>query len=159
MYKITSLSLWKFWFNRSSHLRENKKKHPCRTICVLSVAWVRDLSWGIEFNSNIFMRHYFFHKNYVISEWTVSHNVLYYQQLSIARYLVIVMLTIILSYQKCPVPLRLTFHLWWPLEFDVTVCGFQAMQFDFFFFQYQFELLCFYKRSLNYFFALIVSFD
>ena len=35
---------------------------------------------------NILVRNYFFLKNYVTSEGAVSHNVLYYQQLSIARY-------------------------------------------------------------------------
>ena len=34
----------------------------------------------------ILVRNYFFLKNYVTSEGAVSHNVLYYQQLSIARY-------------------------------------------------------------------------
>ena len=38
-----------------------------------------------------------FSKNNVTSEGAVSHNVVYYQQLSIARYQVIIMLTIILS--------------------------------------------------------------
>ena len=37
-------------------------------------------------NSNILVRNNFFLKNYVISEGAVSHNVLYYQQLSIIRY-------------------------------------------------------------------------
>ena len=37
-------------------------------------------------NSNILVRNYFFLKNYVTSEGDVSHNVLYYQQLSITRY-------------------------------------------------------------------------
>ena len=32
------------------------------------------------------VRNYLFLKNYVTSEGAVSHNVLYYQQLSIARY-------------------------------------------------------------------------
>ena len=32
------------------------------------------------------MRNCFFLKNYITSEGAVSHNVLYYQQLSIARY-------------------------------------------------------------------------
>ena len=32
------------------------------------------------------VKNYFFLKNYVTSEGAVSHNVLYYQQLSIARY-------------------------------------------------------------------------
>ena len=35
---------------------------------------------------NIWVRNYLFLKNYVTSEGAVSHNVLYYQQLSIARY-------------------------------------------------------------------------
>ena len=44
------------------------------------------------------MENHFFLKYYVTSEGAVSHNVLYYQQLSIACYKVIVfMLTIILS--------------------------------------------------------------
>ena len=34
----------------------------------------------------IWVRNYLFLKNYVTSEGAVSHNVLYYQQLSIARY-------------------------------------------------------------------------
>ena len=46
---------------------------------------MRDLSWGLEFNSNILVRNYFFLKNYVTSEGAVSHN-LYYQQLYIACY-------------------------------------------------------------------------
>ena len=52
------------------------------------------------------VRNYFFF-NYVTTEGAISHNVLYQQQLSIARYKVIVcMLTITLrNYQKCPVPL------------------------------------------------------
>ena len=37
-------------------------------------------------NSNILVENYFFLENYVTSEGAVSHNVLYYQQLSIARY-------------------------------------------------------------------------
>ena len=37
-------------------------------------------------NSNISVENYFFLENYVTSEGAVSHNVLYYQQLSIARY-------------------------------------------------------------------------
>ena len=43
--------------------------------------------WGLEFNSNILLRIYFFLKIYVTSsEGTISHNVLCYQQLSIFRY-------------------------------------------------------------------------
>ena len=71
-------NLWKFGLNWSSKLRENngRKKHPCRTSCVLSDAWFRDLSWGLEINSNILVRNYFFLKNYVTSQGAVSHNVL-----------------------------------------------------------------------------------
>jgi hypothetical protein len=58
-----------------------------------------------EFSSNIILlRNYSFLKNYT-SEGAVSHNVLYYQQLSISRYQVIFLLTIILNnYPKYPVP-------------------------------------------------------
>ena len=55
------------------------------------------LSWGLEFNSNILVRNFFFLKNYVTSEGVVSHNDLYYQQLSIARYQVSFYATVILS--------------------------------------------------------------
>ena len=56
-----------------------QEKHPCRTRCVLSNAWIRDLSLGLEFNSNVLVGNYFF----LNSEGAVSHN---YQQLFIARY-------------------------------------------------------------------------
>ena len=39
-------------------------------------------------SSNNWMIQYLFFKNYVTSDGAVSHNVLYYQQLSIARHLV-----------------------------------------------------------------------
>ena len=89
MHKITNL--WQLiepdW---SSKLRdiiiEDKKKHPCRTSCVLSDAWFWDLIWGLELSSNASVRNYFFLPNYFTSEGAVSHNVLYYQQLSIAHY-------------------------------------------------------------------------
>ena len=48
--------------------------------------WIRNLSRGLEFNSNILVRNYVFLKNCVTSDGVVSHNVLYYQQLSIAHY-------------------------------------------------------------------------
>ena len=44
-----------------------------------------DFKWGLKINSNILLRNYFFLKNYVTSEGAVSHNVFYYQQLSIAH--------------------------------------------------------------------------
>ena len=54
--------------------------------CVLSDAWFRDLkflTWGLEIK---FVENYFFLENYSTSEGAVSHNVLYYQPLPIARY-------------------------------------------------------------------------
>ena len=45
----------------------------------------------------IWVRNHLFLKNYVTSEVAVCYNVLYYQQLSIARNRVFFMLTIILS--------------------------------------------------------------
>ena len=53
---------------------------------MLSDAWIWDLSRGLEFNSNILVRNHFFLKNDVTSEGAIPYNVLYYQQLSIARY-------------------------------------------------------------------------
>ena len=82
MHKITNL--WTFELNigrRSCEIIQ----HPCRTSCVLSDAWTQDLSWGLEVNSNILVTIDFFLKNYGTSEGAVSHNSLYYQQLSIAR--------------------------------------------------------------------------
>ena len=61
-----------------------KKNLVAQPVC-FQMPWIRDLSWGLEFNLNILVRNYFFLKNYVTSEGAVSHNVLYYQQLSIAR--------------------------------------------------------------------------
>ena len=39
-----------------------------------------------KLNSNILVRNWFFLENYTILEGVVSHNVLYYQQLSISQY-------------------------------------------------------------------------
>ena len=70
--------------NKLNEQNIQKKKRPCRTNCVLSMPWIRDLSWGIEFNSNIFTEKLLLsQKPYVTkSEAAVSHNVLYFQQLS-----------------------------------------------------------------------------
>ena len=74
---------------------------------MLSDAWFKDLTdEGLETNSNILLRNYFFLKNYITSEGAVSHDVLHYQHLSIARYQVNFYANIILSnYQLCPVSL------------------------------------------------------
>ena len=69
---------WNFLLNWSSKLQERneRKKHPCFTIFV----------W-FQMNNKLFIiwvRNYL--KNYITSEGAVSHNVLYYQQLSIAHY-------------------------------------------------------------------------
>ena len=53
-----------------------QEKTPCRTSCVLSSAWIRDLSWGLL-------------KNYNTSDGAVTHNVLFPLNLF--------MLTVILS--------------------------------------------------------------
>ena len=47
---------------------------------------VQNLSWGLEFISNILVINYFFFKNCVTSEGAVSENVLYYQPLPITRH-------------------------------------------------------------------------
>ena len=51
--------------------------------CVLSDALFRDLKFQIWCLEIKLVENYFFLKNYFTSEGTVSHNVLYYQQLSI----------------------------------------------------------------------------
>ena len=53
---------------------------------MLSDAWIWDLSWGLQFHSKFLVRNYFFLKNNLTSEGALSHNVLYYQKLSAARY-------------------------------------------------------------------------
>ena len=63
--------------------------------CVLADAWLPDLSWGLKINSNIWVRYYFFLKNYVTSEGAVC-----YQQLSIACYQVSFYATIILYWMN-----------------------------------------------------------
>ena len=85
MHKITNLR--KCELNWSSKLQENNgRKNTLVVSCVLSDARIWHLSWGLEFNSNIFVRNYFFLKYYATSEGAVSHYVLYYQQVFIARF-------------------------------------------------------------------------
>ena len=43
-------------------------------------------AWPVSVDLNILVRNYLFLNNYITPEGTVSHNVLYNQQLSIARY-------------------------------------------------------------------------
>ena len=83
MHEITSL--WKFGLNRSTKLRENDERNNTLVgrICVLSDGNKRLLARSLlifqwEITS--------FSKNYATSEGVVSHNVLYYQQLSNACY-------------------------------------------------------------------------
>ena len=85
MHKITNLRKFKlnYWSSNCEKIVE-EKKHPCCTSCVLSDAWFRDLEVSKSI-SNILVRNLFFLKKYVASEGAVSHNVLYYQQLSITR--------------------------------------------------------------------------
>ena len=80
MHKVSSL--WKFAVNWSLKLRENdERKHTLvEWICVPSDRNKRLLdSWK---SFNILVRNYLFLKIYAISEGAVSHDVLYYQQLS-----------------------------------------------------------------------------
>ena len=85
MHKITNL--WKFELDWSSKLRDNNERKNTLVTwrCVLSDAGFQDLKfkiWGLEIK---FVENYFFLENYDTSEEAVSHNVLYYQQLSITR--------------------------------------------------------------------------
>ena len=86
MHKITNL--WKFEPNWSSKLRDNngRKNTIVTQSRVLSDAWFWDLKilfWDLEIK---LVENYFFLKNYVTLEGAVSHNVLYYQQLSIVSF-------------------------------------------------------------------------
>ena len=57
------------------------------------------------FRPEVFLRFKYFSKNVPLSDGAVSHNVLYNQQLSVARYQIIFYADIILSnYQTGPVP-------------------------------------------------------
>ena len=76
---------------RSPKLRENniEEKRPCRTSCVLPDAWFREPHprSRIQFKYFLFSwENYFFLKHYITPEGAVSHNILYYEQLSIACY-------------------------------------------------------------------------
>ena len=99
MHKITHLWKFKLIGRQTCKRIMEEKKHPCRTTCVLSDAWIWDLSWGLQFHSKFLVRNYFFLKNNLTSvrnyfflknnltsEGALSHNVLYYQKLSAARY-------------------------------------------------------------------------
>ena len=71
MHKI--INLWTFELIWSSKMEENndRKKQSCRTSCLLSDAWNRDLCWGIEFSSHILVRNHIFLRNYVTSQGAV----------------------------------------------------------------------------------------
>ena len=93
MHNMTNL--WKFERHRWPKLRDinNGRKNPFVTQkCVLSDfrCLILDLQikfWGLEIKSKfISVENYIFLEKYVTSEGAVSHNVLYYQHLSITRY-------------------------------------------------------------------------
>ena len=88
---------------------EYEKTLLSHKLCALRCLISRPQLWSRN-NSSYFIlvRNYFSLKNYVTSEGAISHNVLYYQQLSIALYQVkFFMITIIFSnYQQCPMPLN-----------------------------------------------------
>ena len=72
--------------SQNCEINNGRKNTLVTRSCVLSDAWFRDLKinfWGLSIKFKYF---YFFLENFVTSEGAVSHNVLYYQQLSIACY-------------------------------------------------------------------------
>ena len=83
MHKITNL--WKFdSIGHRSCKRIMKEKTPLLHKFVCFQMPIKGFRvWSLL---NIWVRNYLFLKNYITSEGAVSHNVLYYQQLSIARY-------------------------------------------------------------------------
>ena len=81
---ISTTNQWKFEL-KLRQINGRKKTLVAQVVC-FKMPWIRDLSRGVLFNSNIPVINYFLLINYVTSEGTVSHNVLYYQQLSIDRW-------------------------------------------------------------------------
>ena len=76
------LTIW------SSMLRENsgRKNNLVAQIVCFKMPWTRDLQLRSRIQRKYLSENYFFLKTYVTSKGAVSHNALYYQQLSIARY-------------------------------------------------------------------------
>ena len=84
MHKITNL--WKFERSWSSNLRENNGR---KNILVAQVVCLRCLEFNwtrIQFKYFSDMRNYYYLKNTLLQREPFSHNVLFYQQRSIARY-------------------------------------------------------------------------
>ena len=70
-------------------MRENnglRKKHPCRTSCVLSDAL--NLRHQLRSRNQLksFSEKFLLSQNYVTSDGAVSHSVLFHQQLYVTRY-------------------------------------------------------------------------
>ena len=81
MHKITNL--WKFGLNWSSKLQENNER---KNTLVAQIVCFQMLIKASGLKSFIFEWEITSFSKTVTSEGAVSHNVLYYQQLSIARY-------------------------------------------------------------------------
>ena len=63
-----------------------RKKHPCGTkLCALRYLILKPQIQSLRSQNQIRWK-YFFLENYITLEGAISHNVLYYQQLSITRY-------------------------------------------------------------------------
>ena len=89
MHYIVNLS--KLELNWSSKLRMNngRKNALVAQVVCFQMPDFETSKYNSEVsksNSNILVRNYFFPENYLTSEGAVSQNVLYYQQLSVARY-------------------------------------------------------------------------
>ena len=86
----TIINLWKFELNWSSKLWDNneRKKHPFHTkLCAFRclISRPQNLILSLEINS---WKISSFTKTTLLQREPFSHNVLYYQQLSITRYIV-----------------------------------------------------------------------
>ena len=77
-------SLWKFGLNWLSKLQENseRKNRVAQNVCAIRCT----IKYFIQLILSFWVRNYLFLKIYVTSEGAVSHNVLYYQYLSVACY-------------------------------------------------------------------------
>ena len=111
MHKITSL--WKFGLNWLLKLKENDERKPPLLYVPNSVLSDGNKRLLARIVFIFCVRSYLFLKNYVTLEGVVSHNVLYYQQLSLARYQVMFYANIYFeSHQTCTEPLKQYVILW-----------------------------------------------
>ena len=76
MHKILTCEYLNSIRCRSCERIAEEKALVAQVVCAFRCLTLETLSWGLKFNSNIWVRNYFFLKKCVHSEGTVSYNVL-----------------------------------------------------------------------------------